>query len=104
MPKYKYEVRVDEAANDKMTRHLRFLAQVSLSATKRLRAQLHEAVKFLQTSADTCPLYLFEQTINADLKYHLFGKRYSLVFEIVGNDVFVHDIQDCRQGTNKNLV
>ena len=32
------------------------------------------------------------------------GKRYRAVFEIIDNNVYVYDIQDCRQDTDKSLV
>jgi hypothetical protein len=32
------------------------------------------------------------------------GKRYRIVYQIVGETVFVDDIQDCRQGDDKNSL
>jgi hypothetical protein len=43
-------------------------------------------------------------SIDAQLRYKLFGKRYRIVLEIVGNAVYVYDIQDCRQDVDKNII
>ena len=40
MPKREYAVFIDPAAHDKMLVHVRFLAQVSVSAAERLYAEL----------------------------------------------------------------
>jgi len=101
---HNFSVHIDAAANDKMRGHFRFLAQVSPPAAKRLRQQLNEAINFLKDSPKSCPPYLFAKAIDAELRYYLFGKRYRIVFEIDGSDVFIYDIQDCRQDTGKSLV
>jgi hypothetical protein len=44
------------------------------------------------------------QKIATELRYKLFGKRYRMAFEIDGNDVYAHDIQDIRQSIDKSLV
>ena len=99
-----YNVHVDTAAYDKMFDHIRFLAQVSISAAERLYGDLTESIDFLKSSPASCPLYLSVRLKDVELHYKLCGKRYRIVFEIIGNDVFVYDIQDCRQDTDKSLV
>ena len=47
---------------------------------------------------------MLEMPIDVQLRYRLFGKRYRIVFEIVGNSVYIYDIQDCRQDSDKNLM
>jgi hypothetical protein len=43
--------------------------------------------------------------LDIELRYKLFGgNRYRIVFEVAKSDVYVYDIQDCRQDTDKNLL
>ena len=37
-------------------------------------------------------------------RYKLSYKRYRIVYQIVKNNVFVDDIQDCRQDEDKNIL
>jgi len=36
--------------------------------------------------------------------YILSNKRYRIVYQIIGNQVFVDDLQDCRQGDDKSAL
>jgi len=104
MPKREYAVYVDSAASDRMVMHVRFLAQVSVSAAGRLYDALEKAIDSLKHNPTICPPYIPKFTTNAELRYKLCAKRYRIVFEIIGKAVYVYDIQDCRQDTDKNLV
>lgn len=104
MPTHKYLVQVADAAYDRMYLHVEFLARVSVSAAERLYSELDEALAFLEDSPKGCPVYIPKMPIDAELRYKLFGERYRIVFEIFSDEVYVYDIQDCRQGTNKNLI
>jgi mRNA-degrading endonuclease RelE of RelBE toxin-antitoxin system len=104
MPTGNYSVSVSPAAYDKMFDHMRFLARVSVPASERLYLSLEEAIKELKRNPKRCPIYTLPGKSNAELRYRLFGKRYRIVFEIIDNAVYVYDIQDCRQDTDKNLV
>ena len=104
MPNHKFTVSVDPAAYDKMFAHIRFLARVSVPAAGRLYDALEEAINALQTNPEGYPLYVQQKQLDALLRYKLCDKRYRIVFEIIGNAVYVYDIQDCRQDTDKNLV
>lgn len=84
MPTPKYAVHVDTAVYDKMYEHICFLAQVSVPAAQHLNLALDEAISYLKDSPTSCPLYIPRQTIDAELRYKLFGKRYRIVFEIIG--------------------
>ncbi|MCL2762730.1 MAG: hypothetical protein FWD36_05945 [Treponema sp.] len=37
-------------------------------------------------------------------RYKLPNRRYRIVYQIIKDDVFVEDIQDCRQDDDKSLV
>ena len=62
----------------------------------------YESIDDLSENPRIYPRY--ESKAEAELRYKLFSKRYRMVFEIVGNNVYVYDIQDCRQDTDKNLL
>ena len=104
MPQYKYTVSVDVAAKTKMLEHAKFLAQVSVPAAQRLRNAYHTALKSLRTNPQRCPLYKTNIDIEEELRYLLFSERYRIVFETVDRAVYVYDVQDARQDTDKNLI
>ena len=100
----KYRVFVDPSADRKFAGHIEFLARVSESAAIRLYEDYEQALVLLATTPGICPQYTPKRPIDIQLKYTLFGKRYRIVFEIINNEVFVYDIQDCRQDIGKSLV
>jgi len=100
----KYNVFVSPPADRKLAHHIEFLSRVSESAAERLYVEYKEALGFLGQSPEICPLYIPQKSIDADLKYKLFAKRYRIVFEIIDSEVYVYDIQDCRQDEDKSLV
>ena len=104
MREHKYSVNVDPSANDRMIDHVRFLAKVSVPAAERLYTTIETAIASLQDNPESCPLYTMHGFNDVKLRYKLCGKRYRIVFEIIENDVFIYDIQDCRQDSDKNLV
>ena len=99
-----YDVFVSPPADRKMTYHAEFLSQVSGAAAERLYTAYSEALCFIGQNPQMCPMYTPQKIIDAELRYKIFAKRYRIVFEIIGNSVYVYDIQDCRQDTDKSLV
>jgi hypothetical protein len=99
-----YNVYVDPEADRKMAAHMEFLARVSEAAAMRLYDDYKEALGFIEGSAEGCPIYASHKLAGVQLRYWLFGRRYRIIFEIIGADVFAYDIQDCRQDTDKGLV
>ncbi len=99
-----YRVLVDPKADMKLAAHVEFLARVSENAALRLYDQYEEALRFLEEQPESCPVYYPQKPLDIKLRYHLFGGRYRIVFEIDGKIVFAYDIQDCRQDFDKNLV
>ncbi|MDR0916295.1 MAG: hypothetical protein LBN02_03810 [Oscillospiraceae bacterium] len=100
----RYQVYVDAKADGKLAAHTEFLARVSESAALRLYESYAAALGFIGENAPSCPIYTPQKPTDAELRYWLFGKRYRIVFEIVGRAAYIYDIQDCRQDTDKNLV
>ena len=74
----KYNVQIAPSADRKLASHIEFLARVSENAAARLYKD-------------------YEETLG-------FRKRYRIVSEIVGDNVYAYDIQDCRQDTDNNLI
>lgn len=99
-----YDVYVKPTAIRRLAAHIEFLARVSVAAAESLYDSYEEALEFLRDSPESCPLYIPKIHIDTVLRYKLFGKRYRIVFEIVGRDVFALDIQDCRQDSDRNVV
>ena len=100
----KYRIKVRDEAYDRMYDHFKFIARVSLNAAEQLYSALAEALDSLEVSPQRCSIYIPKMPVIAELRYKLFYKRYRIVFEIIGNTVYVYDIQDCRQNTDKNIV
>ncbi|MDR0249449.1 MAG: type II toxin-antitoxin system RelE/ParE family toxin [Oscillospiraceae bacterium] len=95
---------VDPQADRKLAHHIEFLARVSEAAATRLYQAYEDALHFIMDFPEACPAYLPQKPTDARLRYSPFGKRYRIVFEVVGGEVYVYDIQDCRQDSDKNLV
>jgi len=110
MIEQKYNVSVDAVVNDRMLDHVRFLAQVNIPAAERLYDEMAKAITELEENPKSCPKYFsagqyaLTSPTEAELRYKLCGKRYRIVFEVDNNNVYVYDIQDCRQDSDKNLL
>lgn len=100
----RYKVLIDPIADMKLAAHVEFLARVSENAAFRLYDYYEQALGFLEKSPESCPVYYPQKPLDIQLRYHLFGGRYKIVFEISGNTVFAYDIQDSRQDVDKSLV
>jgi len=100
----KHKVFIEPEADRRLAGHIEFLARVSESAAYRILEAYEEALAFLESSPEICPIYSSGNQVDAQLRYKLFGKRYRIVFEIVDNSVYVYDIQDCRQSAERNLL
>ncbi|MFP3154653.1 type II toxin-antitoxin system RelE/ParE family toxin [Lachnospiraceae bacterium ZAX-1] len=104
MTSKKYNVYIDLEADQRFAPHMEFLARVSETAATRLYDEYRSALEFIGDNAPSCPLFYSQKLTQAELRGRLFGKRYRIVFEIIGNDAFGYDIQDCRQDPNNNIV
>ena len=93
----KYRVIMSRKADEMLVTHVRFLAQVSISAAKILR---NEVAFVLKSFEDNPYLYQLEADLNLPAgKYRrvVFAKRYKAIFFISGDTVYVDAIVDCRQ-------
>jgi len=99
-----YKVIIDPAANDRMYGHLEFLAKVSQSAAEKLLDTLVEDMISLECMPYRNPVYNRPYLKIGKYRYMISCDRYRIVYQIVGNTVFVDDIQDCRQSDSKSLL
>ena len=104
MESKKYNVLIAPSVDSRLAEHIEFLARVSENAALRLYEEYENALKFLEDVPKSCSLYIPKTLIEAELRYKLFFERYRMVFEIVDNNVYVYDIQDCRQDIDKSLI
>lgn len=97
-----FAVRIAPVANDKMREHFEFLARVSEAAAITLVEELVDDIRSLERSPFRCPL--FQGMGVKKYRFLISAKRYRIVYQVVGNTVFVDDIQDCRQNADKSNV
>jgi len=93
----KYSVEIHDDAAQMLHTHIKFLANVSVSAAKKLKKSLNEALKSLVTMPHRCPTF---QTYKTRHTYRrLIVGRYQIIFSINESDniVRVYYIIDSRQ-------
>jgi len=100
----KYHVLVSPSANDRMFDHFLFLAQVNENAARNLLNRLIKDIQSLEYMPQRNPYLDRPYLEQRKYKYKLSYRRYRIVYQIVNNNVFVEDIQDCRQDDDKNLL
>jgi plasmid stabilization system protein ParE len=99
-----YQVIIASDANDRMYDHFEFLARVSVDAANRLLDGLLEDIRKLRTNPLRHPVYNRPYLPAGKYRYILSNKMYRIVYQIIGNKVFVDDIQDCRQDDDKSIL
>lgn len=92
-----YKVIVSERATDMLIRHVRFLAQVSPEAADKLRSEIINASKSLQSFPER-HLEFSDPLLPAN-KYRkmIISRRYLLVYQVKDETVHIDYILDCRQ-------
>ena len=104
MGKKHYNINYNPISLLKLGNHIEFVACKSERSALTLLDKYKDALKVIKSTPEICPKYFSDISSNAEFRYKLFGNRYRIVFEILPNIIYVHDIQDCRQDTNKNLI
>lgn len=99
-----YQIIIATDANSKMHDHFEFLARVSVNAANRLLDGLLKDIRNLRTDPFCYPVYYRPYLPVGKYRYILSNKRYRIVYQIIGNQVFVDDIQDCRQDDDKSII
>ncbi|MBP7332156.1 MAG: type II toxin-antitoxin system RelE/ParE family toxin [Firmicutes bacterium] len=99
-----YQVIISSGANDRMFDHFESLARVNVDAANRLLDGLLKDIRNLRTNPFRYPAYNRPYLPVGKYHYILSNKRYRIVYQVNGNQVFVDDIQDCRQGDDKSVL
>lgn len=93
----KYRVTISKKAADMLISHAAFLAQVSEDAAERLTQEFEVAANSLEVMPQRCPWLMDDSIPKNCYRYLLFEKRYALVFQVIGNTVFVDYVLDSRR-------
>jgi len=93
----KYKITISDAAFTMLDSHADFLARVSKNAALRLMDDILDSIESLSENPERYPA--FESLFVPDNRYRklLSAKRYLVIYEIFGSDVFVDFIVDCRK-------
>ncbi|MDD4658802.1 MAG: type II toxin-antitoxin system RelE/ParE family toxin [Eubacteriales bacterium] len=92
-----YKVIVSDRARQMLASHVRFLAQKSLSAARKIKNELMDAIRSLTTMPERFP---FSNAEHIPLnKYHklVVEKRYLILYQVKNQTVYVDYVVDCRQ-------
>ena len=99
-----YQVIIASDANGRMYDHFEFLARVNVNAANRLLDGMLKDIRNLRTDPFRYPVYNRPYLPVGKYRYILSNKRCRIVYQIIGNQVFVDDIQDCRQDDDKSIL
>jgi len=105
MAKKKYNVELSERADLMLLQHIEFLAQVSISAARRLIKSSRNVISKLKANPE---MYSFADELDVPgipyktYRKYIFEKRYKALYLIEGNNVLIDAIIDTRQ-ENKDL-
>ena len=99
-----YHVIIAPAASDRMYDHFEFLARVSETAAHKLLDGLIKDINSLEQMPYRNPIYDRPYLQSGKYRYMISCGRYRIVYQIEERNVFVDDIQDCRQSDNRSLL
>ena len=92
-----YTVIVQEPAKEMLLNHARFLAQVSENAANRLVEDFVIKAKTLEYMPERCPWLADNGIPQRKYRKLIFEKHYMLVYQVIGDSVYVDAMVDCRQ-------
>ena len=99
-----YTVIIDPAVNDRMYDHFEFLARVSESAAERLLDNLVIDMRSLERMPYRNPVFNRPYLKSGKYRYLVSCEKHLIVYQVVGDIVFVDDIQDSRRADDKSLL
>jgi plasmid stabilization system protein ParE len=96
----KYKVVVHDDAAQMLYSHIRFLANVSIPAARKLENVLNKAIRSLESMPHRCPIFQTHRT--RDAYRRLIIGRYQVIFSVneASSVVNVRYIYDSRQDTD----
>jgi len=99
-----YVIHITTAADIRFVGHVIFLARASISGAERLYNKLYKTIYSLDFNPEGYPRYFTSKSAKTELRYCFCPKYHRIVYDVVGDNVYVHDVQDCRQHPNRSLV
>ncbi|MEW6662923.1 MAG: type II toxin-antitoxin system RelE/ParE family toxin [Bacillota bacterium] len=95
--KVQYKVIVSDRARQMLVGHVRFLAQKSPSASRKVKNDLMDAIRSLQQRPERFP-FLDAEFIPPNKFHKMFVEKwYLILYQIKDQTVYVDYIVDCRQ-------
>ena len=97
----KYNVIVDEIVKLQLDNYVRFSTNVSTKFAKSIRTNFYNALYELQNNPDRFPLW--QPSFEVYKPYHniLIKKRYSVIYYIEDNNIFIDYLLDCHMDNSK---
>jgi len=92
-----YTVIVSDRAKDMLVQHVRFVARINLQAADKLRTEIIEAVKSLESFPERNSWLSDPVLLENKYREMIISRRYSLIYQIKDNVVFIDYILDYRQ-------
>lgn len=99
----KYMVIVSGQADQMLVSHVKFLAQVSISAAKRLTSDFGQVLKQMEENPYIFPIEEDYNLPRGVYRKAVFSKRYKILFLIIGDSVYIDAVIDCRQDNSRVL-
>ena len=93
-----FNVTVSTSAKDNIKNHTRFLANVSIPASRRLLGAFGKAIEALAQTPFAFPVFY-----NNYRKFTVLN-RYAFLYEVIGKDVFLDKIIDMRSAEFNNIT
>ena len=98
----KYTVIVSRRADEMLVRHARFLAQVRVSAARRMTAEFAKVLDMLEENPFQFPIETDYDLPGETYRKALFSKWYKAIFSVSGSTVYLDAVLDCRQDNSKH--
>ncbi len=100
MQNNRYKVILSERASEMLLKHIRFMANVSISAAKNLKGGIMKAVQEIVNMPNSNPWLIDEYIPKYKYRKKLVEKRYLLIYQVKDDTVYIEYILDCRQDFN----
>ena len=98
----RYSVLVSPKAREMLFEHATFLAQVSMSRAYELFDLFEDRVDSLENMPERCPQYINPYIHNSKYRKLALGNHLLILFQVVGNNVYIELVIDAR-ADNSNI-
>ena len=93
----KYNVILSEKALSMINDYVRFMANVSEAAARKLYKEIIHEAQLLDFMPESYPWLISNEIPANKYRKKLVAKRYLLIYQIKDNNVFIDYVVDCRQ-------